>query len=454
MREEFSNFKKFIKGKKVAVVGIGVSNTPLVKFLIELGANIIACDRKESLGDIEEYLLSNGCTLSLGEDYLEGILNADVVFRTPSLLPSNEYLVKAKENGAYVTSEIKELLKYAKGKIFAVTGSDGKTTTTTLIGEILKHSGKKVYIGGNIGTPLFTKIEEIGQDDFIVLELSSFQLMDVTEGVDVSVITNVSPNHLDIHKDYEEYIEAKKNIIKSSKESSIIVLNKDNSITDSIVSNGCIRKFSRRENAFAYSTSDSLYVNNTHVVDKRNIKLKGEHNVENLLTAFAATFDYVSIDDMKAVSETFSGVAHRIEFVREFNGVKYYNDSIASSPSRTLAGLQSFTEKVILICGGYDKNIPFEPLASEGIDKIKQLIVMGHTKEKIKSAFEDEMNKTGKKLPIYETISFEDAVLFAKTVAIEGDVIILSPACASFDMFKNFEERGNKFKEIVNELND
>lgn len=452
MREDFSQFKNFIKGKKVAVVGIGVSNTPLVKFLINLGANIIACDRKESLGEIEEYLLNNGSTLSLGENYLEGVLNADVIFRTPSLLPTNEYIVKAKENGAYVTSEVKELLKYTKGKVFAITGSDGKTTTTTLIGEILKNSGKKVFVGGNIGTPLFTKIEEITSEDYIVLELSSFQLMDVSEDVDVAVITNVSPNHLDIHKDYNEYIESKKNIIKGATKDTVVVLNRDNDITNDISSIGNIRRFSRKETAFAYSEGDTLYVKDTPVVNKEDIILKGEHNVENLLTAFAATYDYVSIEDMKKVSETFSGVAHRIEFVREVNGVKYYNDSIASSPSRTLAGLSSFDNKVILICGGYDKNIPFEPLAKEGIDKIKHLIVMGHTKEKIKSAFNDEMKSSGKTLPIYEASSFEDAVSFAKGISKTGDTVILSPACASFDMFKNFEDRGNKFKEVVNSL--
>lgn len=452
MREDFSKFKNFIKGKKVAVVGIGVSNTPLIKFLVELGANIIACDKKESLGDIETYLKENNCTLSLGENYLEGVLNADVVFRTPSLLPTNEYLVKARENGAYVTSEIKELIKYAKGKVFAVTGSDGKTTTTTLIGEILKHSGKKVYIGGNIGTPLFTKIEEIKEEDYIVLELSSFQLMDVEEAIDVSVITNVSPNHLDIHKDYEEYIEAKKNIIKGSREDSVVVLNRDNSITNEITSSATVRKFSRCEKEFAYIKDNNLYVNDKLVCSKDKVVLKGDHNIENLLTAFAATYDYASIDDMKAVSETFSGVAHRIEFVKELNGVKYYNDSIASSPTRTIAGLKSFDEKVILICGGYDKNIPFEPLAKEGISRVKHLIVMGNTKEKIKKAFNDEMKSTGIDLPIYEAASFEDGVKFASSIAKNKDVVILSPSCASFDMFKNFEDRGNKFKEIVNAL--
>lgn len=452
MREDFKDFKNFIKGKKVAVVGIGVSNTPLVRFLIDLGANIIACDKKKSLGDIEDYLISKKCTLSLGDDYLEGILDADVVFRTPSLLPSNKYLIKAKQNGAYITSEIKELIKYTKGKVFAITGSDGKTTTTTLIGEILKKAGNKVYVGGNIGTPLFTKIEDIKEEDYVVLELSSFQLMDVNENVDVAVITNISPNHLDIHKDYEEYIEAKQNIYKGSTDSTIVILNKDDSITDNIKCNGIIRKFSRKQNAYAHIKEGSIYVNDIKVINKKDIKLKGEHNIENLLTAYSATYDYASIDDMKYVGENFTGVAHRIEFVRDFNGIKYYNDSIASTPTRTLAGLRSFNEKVILICGGYDKNIPFEPLAEGGINKIKHLIVMGNTKEKIKSAFNDKMDKDNIEMPIFETSSIEDAVSFANTIAKEGDVVLLSPACASFDMFINFEERGNRFKEIVSNL--
>ncbi|MEF9935580.1 MAG: UDP-N-acetylmuramoyl-L-alanine--D-glutamate ligase [Clostridium sp.] len=452
MREDFSNFINLVKGKKVAVVGIGVSNTPLVRFLVELGANIIACDRKESLGDFENYLKENGCSCSLGENYLEGILNADIVFRTPSLLPTNEYFIKAKENGAYITSEIKELLKYAKGKIFAITGSDGKTTTTTLIGEMLKRSGKNVYVGGNIGTPLFTKIQDIKEEDYIVLELSSFQLMDVEEGVDVAVITNISPNHLDIHRDYEEYIEAKKNVYKGATESSIVILNRDNEITNSLTSNSKIRKFSRFNKEFAYVDGNTLYVNNTPVTTKDKVILKGEHNIENLLTAYCSVFNYVSIDDMREVSETFSGVAHRIEYVREVSGVKYYNDSIASSPSRTLAGINAFNQKIILICGGYDKNIPFEPLAEGGIDKIKELILVGNTKSKIRSAFLDISSKSGKTISISEADSFEDAVAKAKELSVSGDIVMLSPACASFDMFKNFEDRGNKFKDIVNLL--
>lgn len=452
MREDFSNFKSLVQGRKVAVVGIGVSNTPLIKFLIKLGANIIACDRKSDLGEIQDYLTENNCKLFLGENYLEGILEADIIFRTPSLLPTNDYLIKAKGNGAYITSEVKELLKYVKGKVFAITGSDGKTTTTTLISELLKKSGKKVYTGGNIGTPLFTQIEDIKESDCVVLELSSFQLMDVEENVDVAIITNISPNHLDIHKDYNEYIEAKKNIIKSTKKDTVIVVNKDNTITNSINTEGIIRKFSMKNREFAHYQNGTLYINNIKVVDEDNIKLKGKHNIENLLAAFAATYGDVSIEDMKNVSETFLGVNHRIEFVREVNDVKYYNDSIASSPTRTLAGLNAFDEKVILICGGYDKNIPFEPLAEQGIDKIKNLVLIGDTKNKIKDEFLKVMKNTKVNIDIYEAKSFEDSIEYSKSIAQKGDTVLLSPACASFDMFKNFEERGNKFKDIVNKI--
>lgn len=452
MKENFLKFKSFIKNKKVAVVGIGVSNKPLIKFLINLKANIIACDKQHNLGEFQDYLLENNCKLCLGENYLEGILDAEIIFRTPSLLPTNEYLVKAKKNGAYVTSEIKELLKYTKGTVIAVTGSDGKTTTTTLISEILKESGKKVYTGGNIGTPLFTLIEEITDNDFVVLELSSFQLMDVEESVDVAVITNISPNHLDIHKDYDEYIGAKKNLVKNIKGNKVIVINKDNNITNSINSINSIRKFSRITTEFAYCDDNFLYVNGKEVISKNDIKLKGDHNIENILAAFAATYDYVSIDNMRMVSMNFLGVNHRLEFVREVNGVKYYNDSIASSPTRTLAGLNSFDEKVILICGGYDKNIPFEPLAEKGIDKIKHLVLMGDTKNKIKASFTKVMKESKKSVPIYEANSFDDAIYYAKEIAKENDSVVLSPACASFDMFKNFEDRGNKFKEIVEKL--
>lgn len=447
---DFNKFKEFIKGKRVAVVGVGVSNRPLIKKLLEYGAGVTAFDKKEDFEGKEE-LQKLDVKLVLGRDYLNTIDEYEVIFRTPSLLPTNEFLMKASQKGAYITSEIREFVKYCKGKIFGVTGSDGKTTTTTLIYEMLKKQGYNVYLGGNIGIPLFEKIEEIKEDDYVVLELSSFQLMDFDVSPIVSVITNLSPNHLDYHKDMEEYVNSKKNIFLYQNERGITILNKDNEITYSMRDEvkGEIRFFSMKEKAFSYYDGGKLYVNDELVCHKDEVKLLGMHNIENLLTAFAAVYGFVSIDNMRCVAMNFNGVPHRIEFVREINGVKFYNDSIASSPTRTLAGLNSFDIKVILIAGGYDKNVPFEPLAEKGIDKIKTLILLGMTKDKIKSAFLDVMNKTGKRVDIIEVNSLEEAVEKAYEVAEYGDIVTLSPACASFDMFKNFEERGNRFKEIV-----
>lgn len=455
MKQNFNDFKTFIKEKRVGVVGIGVSNTPLIKMLVDLNAKVAACDKRTDLGNLSDELKNMGVELHLGENYLEGILDCDVIFRTPSLMPTNEYLQRAEKRGAYVTSEMGEFLKYCPAKVFGVTGSDGKTTTTTLISEILKAQGYNVFLGGNIGRPLFNEIEKINENDYVVVELSSFQLMDIKHSPEVSVMTNLSPNHLDIHKDMEEYINAKKNVFLHQQENGIVVLNKDNGITYPMKgeTSAEVRMFSiKSKDAFSHLDNNNLTVKGKTVCKLEEIKLPGMHNVENLLTAFAAVYDHVSIGSMRKVATTFTGVAHRIEFVREIDGVKFYNDSIASSPTRTVAGLRSFNEKVILIAGGYDKKIPFDELAQGGIDRIKTLVVMGMTKEKIKEAFNKEFTQRNTVIPIEEADSLDDAVHKAFKSANAGDIIILSPACASFDMFKNFEDRGNRFKEIVMDM--
>ncbi|EYE87342.1 UDP-N-acetylmuramoyl-L-alanyl-D-glutamate synthetase [Fervidicella metallireducens AeB] len=455
MKKNFYEFKQFIKGKKVAVVGLGVSNTPLIKMLVGLGASVVACDKRETLGDLERELLEIGVALRLGVDHLKGVEGCEVIFRAPSLMPNNEYLEKEKEKGAYITTEMKEFLKYCPCKIYGVTGSDGKTTTTTLIHEILKQEGYKVFLGGNIGKPLFPIIEEIDEDDYVVVELSSFQLMECEYSTDVAVITNLSPNHLDIHKDMNEYVNAKKNIFAHQDSNGIVVLNRDNDITYSMKNDvrNELRMFSTNDKgAFAYLEDDKLVVNGEIVCKKDEVKLLGMHNIENLLTAFAAVYGSTSIESMRKVATSFTGVEHRIEFVREINGVRFYNDSIASSPTRTIANLKSFNQKIVLIAGGYDKKIPFDELAKEGIERIKVLILMGLTKEKIRNAFLKEAEERNIKLPIIEVDSLEDAVNKAYLASEKGDIVALSPACASFDMFKDFAERGRKFKEIVMNL--
>ncbi|MEO2511953.1 UDP-N-acetylmuramoyl-L-alanine--D-glutamate ligase [Clostridium tertium] len=458
MKKQFNEFKDFIKGQKVAVVGIGVSNIPLIRFLVKLGAVVTAFDKKnrEELGDIAKEFDELSVTLELGEDYLDRLTGFDVVFKTPSMRIDCDALVKVKSEGAYITSEMEEFVRYCKGKVYGITGSDGKTTTTTIISKLLEEAGYKTWVGGNIGTPLFSNIEEIREEDKVVLELSSFQLMTMDVPVDIAVVTNLAPNHLDMHLDMQEYIDAKKNIFLYQDKDGVLILNRENEITHGFVpeAKGIVKEFSSKreiENG-AYLKDNMLYLENNIVCEKENIAIKGIHNIENYLAAFLATKDDVSIDVMKKVAERFGGVEHRCELVREIDGVKYYNDSIASSPTRTLAGLFAFDKKVILIAGGYDKNIPFEPLAEEGYPYIKELILLGATKNLIKDAFVKLKEEKGIEVSISLVDTLEEAVFKAKDLADEGDVVTLSPACASFDMFPNFAERGNRFKEIVNKI--
>ena len=455
---EFKEFKSFINGKNVAVVGIGVSNIPLINFLVKLGAEVTAFDMKEEneLGKIASEFKSKGVKLELGKGYLEKLTGFEVVFKTPSMRIDCEALVRAKNEGAYITSEMEEFVKYCKGKIYGVTGSDGKTTTTTIISKLLEAQGYKTWVGGNIGTPLFSNIEEINADDMVVLELSSFQLMTMDSPIDVAVVTNLAPNHLDMHKDMQEYIDAKKNIFLYQNEDNVLVLNRENEITYGFEkeAKGHVREFSSKRviTNGSYYKDGTLYLEGKEVCKKNDIVIKGMHNVENYLAAFIPTKDDVEIETMKKVAETFAGVEHRCELVREIDGVKYYNDSIASSPTRTLAGLFAFEKKVILIAGGYDKHIPFEPLAEQGYPFIKEIILMGDTRYLIKEAFDKLKDEKGIEVPSIMVNSLEEAVIKAKEIAKEGDIITLSPACASFDMFPNFAVRGNKFKEIVNNI--
>ena len=457
MKKDFNEFKKYIKNKNIAVVGIGVSNIPLIEFLVSLGGKVTAFDKKEEneLKEVVDKYSKLGVKFQLGKDYLENLTGFEVVFKTPSMRIDSEALVKVKEEGAYVTSEMEEFVRYCPAKVYGITGSDGKTTTTTLIYKILKEAGYTTWVGGNIGAPLFANIEKMTKNDRVVLELSSFQLMTMDTSTDVAVVTNLSPNHLDMHKDMNEYVDSKKNVFKYQESENLLVLNLDNDITNKMISEakGRVYTFTRKsEDSDAIYKEGGLYVKGKLVCKREDIKLKGLHNVENLLAAFAATCDEVSVESMKNVAITFGGVEHRSEFIRKIDGVEYYNDSIASSPTRTLASIKAFEKPVILIAGGYDKNLPFEPLAFEGYSFIKHLIVLGATKDKIKEQFSRLEKEKGIVVPINTVSTLEEAVEVAREIAKEGDIVTLSPACASFDMFPNFMERGNKFKKLIKEI--
>lgn len=336
----------------------------------------------------------------------------------------------------------------------------GKTTTTSLIYEILKQQGYTCYLGGNIGIPLFTKIPEMTPKDIIVLELSSFQLMNMKVSPNIAVITNIVPNHLDIHSSYEEYIEAKTNIFKYQSQEGIVVLNYDNDITRKMGEQtiGKVCYFSSKEkldNGYILDNGVIKYCQNglrRHIIEAKNLLLRGIHNCENVCAALAATESLADIENqIKAISK-FKGVEHRLEFVKELDDVKWYNDSIGTSPTRTIAGLYSFEEPIILIAGGYDKHLEYEPLAKPIVEKVSNLILLGQTAEKIEKSVERELKRTKKSLPIFRCQNLEEAVQEARNIAKPGDIVLLSPASAAFDMFKNFEQRGKIYKELVNNL--
>ena len=449
MTTKYNKFLADVKDKTISVLGMGVSNTPLIRLLLDAGAKVTIRDKatRENLSPIADDFERDGAKFVLGEGYLDNIRD-EVIFRSPGIRPDLPQISEAVKTGAYLTSEMEIFFEVCPSKIIAVTGSDGKTTTTSIIYELLCAEGHNCYVGGNIGTPLLDKVPAMKESDICVLELSSFQLMTMKKSPDIAVITNIAPNHLDVHTSMEEYTEAKINIIKYNKDCRI-VLNLDNDVTRNISKEYPAHLFSRREDAEYCMKDGKIFAGNEEIIPIDDIKIPGLHNVENYLAALAATDGLVSYDTFCKVAKSFGGVAHRMELVRELDGVRYYNDSIASSPTRTIAGLRSFNQKVILIAGGYDKKIPFDVLGPEIVERVKVLILVGATSDKIEAAV---LNADGKKPPIYKMSTFEDAVEKAHEVAEYGDVVTLSPACASFDLFKNFAVRGNYFKELVSKL--
>ena len=463
INEKLVEFNTYVKNRKVAIVGLGVSNVPLLDYFHKKKSKVTVFDSreiekipKEIMDKITEYSME----FSFGKNYLSKLTNFDLIIRSPSCLPTTPELESEEKRGALLTTEVELLMKMCPCKIIGITGSDGKTTTTTLISEILKKAGYVCHTGGNIGTPLFTKLDQIKPEDIVVLELSSFQLMGMEISPDIAVVTNVTPNHLDIHKDLDEYIEAKKNIYRYQNKDGIVVLNYDNEITKeySIYVKGKNIFFSSKaklDNGYIVDgdiikeCDDKL---RRHILNTKQILLKGIHNYENICAAIAATRTLVDIDvAVQAISE-FKGVPHRIEFVKEINGVKWYNDSASSTPSRTISGLNAFHQKVILIAGGSDKNLDYTPVAKPILDKVKVLVLMGRTSEKIFNAVKEEAEKQNRNIDIYQADSLTQAIILAKRHSRENDVVLFSPASASFDMFKNMYDRGDQFKAIVNKM--
>ena len=461
--EKLIEFEEYIKNRKVAIIGLGVSNLPLIDYFHEKKSIVTVFDSRE-IGEISKEIIDKitnyAMEMSLGKGYLNKLKGFDLILRSPSCLPTIPELEEEANRGAIVTTEVELLMKMCPAQIIGVTGSDGKTTTTTLISEILKKAGYNCYVGGNIGTPLFTKLHEIMPDDKVVLELSSFQLMGMEVSPSISVITNITPNHLNVHKDYEEYIEAKKNIFKYQDRDGIVILNYDNEITRdcSTQVRGKVIFFSSKEKLDnGYIVDDDVIKEcddklRKHIVSAKELTIRGRHNLENICAAIAATKTLVDISTAIEVIKTFPGVEHRIEFVKEINGVKWYNDSASSTPSRTISGINAFDEEIVLIAGGADKNLDYTPVAKPILDKVKTLILMGQTSGKIFDAVKEEEEKENKEINIYMVNNLSQAVILAKRYSVPGQVVLFSPASTSFDMFKNMYDRGQKFKGIVNKM--
>lgn len=463
INKKLEEFNKFLDSKKVAIIGMGVSNLPLLDYFYDKNAKVTVFDKNTPSDEIMEKINKYRYEVEIGEYNLSRLNGFDIIFRSPSVLPTREELVTAANKGAIITSEIEMVLKLAPCKIIGVTGTEGKTTTTSIIYEILKSSGKNCFLGGNIGKPIFTEIKNMKPEDIVVLELSSFQLMGMRVSPDISVVTNMYPDHLNIHSSYEEYQQAKKNIFLHQNENGVVILNYDNEITrkfaDEVKSNLVyFSSLQKLKNGYVYDRKDETikrYANgkSENILKKQEIKLRGIHNYENICAALAATASIVDEkSQIKAIKE-FNGVEHRLEFVRELNGVKYYNDSIGTSPASTIAGLNAFDENIILLAGGSDKGLDYTEIGETIAKKVRVLLLTGPTAEKIENATKLAMNKAGKEtVEIIHCKDLQEAVSTANEKAKSGEIVLMSPASASFDAFKNFIERGIKFKEFVNNL--
>ena len=478
--KDIDTYYKTLKNKRIFIAGLGISNLPLVDLFAEIGAENVTVGDSGGRRDEDRERVEKQCAefkakglirdYTVGEGYLKDAPEADIIFKSPGMRFDEPELAEAVSRGAVLTSEMEEFIRLCPCRIYAVTGSDGKTTTTTLIHHILERelrdTGRRVFLGGNIGTPLFSSLRDIRPDDVAVLELSSFQLLGMKPYIDVAVITNMSPNHLDVHKSMDEYVGAKKNIFLYGDEKTVTVLNCDNEITSAMAEEipGELRTFSMKSPQAngAFLRGNEIVAarggEETAVLNRETILIPGDHNVENYMAAICATLGVVSFETVRYVARTFKGVRHRIELVTEKNGVKYYNSSIDSSPGRTIRTLSVFPRKnIVMVAGGKDKKLPFDDLGGPVCDKVKTLVLTGPTSEKIEAAVRSEMDaraaegaeKGTSHVEIIKEGSFEKAVEIAAAKAEPGDIVLLSPACTSYDRFRNFEERGDLFRRIV-----
>ena len=463
MNQKLESFYASLPGKKVFFLGAGISHKALIEKFAGKGADVTLCDRKslDELGEFGKKCVEWGVHLILGEEYLDHLKEADLVFRTPGIDWTKPEIQDAIAHGVQITSEIESFFEYCPCRIIGITGSDGKTTSTTLTARLLEAEGYRVHLGGNIGIPLFPIIDEVKEDDIAVVELSSFQLISMRRSPQVCAVTNVTPNHLDHHKDMDEYVNAKKNIFLWQDYNGVCVLNAENEITREMAKDvkGEIRWFSKNR-----PVGNGAYLDEERVLwsaecghvypvmDLNGIRLRGEHNKDNVCMVYALVKGLVSDDTFRRVVPSFEGEEHPIEFVRNLDDVEYYNDSIASSPTRTIAGLRSFHESVVLIAGGYDKHISYAPLAPEILkNRVRVLLLCGPTADAIERELRALPDYNGQ-VEIIRCRDVEECVNKAREVARPGEVVFFSPASASFDAYPNFEVRGRHFKSLVSEL--
>lgn len=456
-------------GKRVAVVGLGVSNLPLARYLVQKGAQVVACDalEAEQLGERYDELARLPVEFRLGPGYLDGLRNFDAVFLTPGMPKDLPQIEEARAAGVEISSEMRLFFQLCRAPIIGVTGTSGKTTTTCLVAEIVEAAGHTVYLGGNIGRSLIEEAERIPPDAWVVLELSSFQLELLDRSPHIAVVTNLTPNHLDVHPSMEAYADAKRRIFAFQGEADWSVFNADQDATRAMGAEAPsqVRWFSRRAavSEGAHLDGDRLMVVRETVAGRTldevcrvgDVKLLGAHNLENILASLVVgSLVGATSGTMRDVVASFTGVAHRLELVREAGGVQYYNDSIATTPDQAIAGIQAFDAPVVLIAGGYDKKLPFDAFAHVVAERVKTLVLVGQTAGAIESAVKAAAERRRRGPFVCRAESFDEAVRKAQSAAEPGDVVLLSPGCASYDMFRDFAERGERFRRIVHALTE
>jgi len=453
------------ENQRVAIIGLGREGTALAKFLSRHGAKVTVTDMKseEALRDRIDELKELPIRYLL-EGHPDELLDTDIIFVSPGVPRDIPILLEAQRRRVALSSETKLFFSLCRAPIIGITGSSGKTTTTSLVGETMRAAGYRTFVGGNIGSPMIGVVEDIEPLDKVVMELSSFQLEVLNQSPHIAAILNLSPNHLDRHQSIDDYVNAKTNIIRFQKEGDYAVLNADQPLTRQLLKEcrGQALLFSRQ-----YQVSAGAFLDQEQIIVRWNgdewrvchtseLQLPGSHNVDNALAACAiAAAAGAHAEAMRTGVTSFKGVEHRLELVAEVDAVRYYDDSIATSPQRAVAALNSFSEPIILLAGGREKHLPLGELAQLIVEKAKFLVLFGEAAPVLEEAVIDVLGGKGETdLPIFRSSDLAQAVRTARRISEAGDIVLLSPAFTSFDTYRDFAERGDHFKALVRDLGD